>query len=378
MLVQRMRYFQEQAAAKLQKWLLLCESTSKLRNIRHVRACLTVQRNLRMRQARQTLLYRRRHRAARRLQFFWCVVVTVRRIPWRRRRQQAATVLQTCSRSWKARRRVASVREATNLRNVQMHQAASLAASMVAGAYRGKQARRCRQRLEENRLVQEKLAPIILSTIVTCLARRTVSALRQQRRRELEHRSALHLQTAYRQHVARGMLVHRRREQVVMHVAAFTLGAAARRALCRRSYRRRLSGDATAECLQRSWRCRRARLAAAASKLVPFFERAAASRVTTLLLVRLAERRQGLPPGTICLHCLIGVAGGHTTLPCTASMTQTHRGSLLPGRPDSVAGDAKDAGGGEEKSPNSDGHAAGWPSWPGANAPVRARQLPGL
>ena len=373
MLVQRMRYFQEQAAAKLQKWLLLCESMSKLRNIRHARACLIVQRNLRMRRGRQTLMLRRRHRAASRLQFFWRVVVTVRKIPWHRRRQHAATVLQTSLRSWKARRCVASVQEATDLRKVQLHQATSLAASMVAGAYRGKQARRCRQRLEENRQMQTKLAPIL-----TYLARRTVSALRQKRWLEHKHMSALRLQTAHRQHFARHALVHRRRMQVVRHIAAFTLGSAARRALRGRSYGHHLTGDAAAECLQQAWMCRRARLVAAASKLAPFFQRAAASRVTTLLLVRLAERDRGLPPGTICLHCLIGVAGGQTSLPCTASMTQAHRGSLLPGRPDGVAGDVNEARGGDAQSSSGDGHLVGWPSWPDAIVPARARQLPGL
>ena len=375
-LLQRIRFFREQAATKLQKWLLLCESIGHMRRIRQGRACLILQRNLRMRQSRQEVLCARRQCAASRIQFFWRIRVAVRSLPWHLRRHETAIVLQTCVRQWRARQNLAAVQHAADLRQVQSYQALSLAASVIADAYRGMQARRSRQRLALLRKIEQ------LALLVTCrarghVARKAVGMIRQQQQLVLEHTGALRLQTALRRHAARGLMVRRRRDMVAWHVSALRLEAAVRRALSRMSYTRRLSGDTGAECLQRSWRQRRARKVVAAAKLACFLQRAACWRMSAILLVRLAESQQGLPPGTVCLHCLIGVAGGQTSLPCTGAGAG-HSESLMPDLPDR---DAERSNSAADVQANASTPKQ-WPRYPNAHqpcarAPVRATQVPG-
>jgi hypothetical protein len=55
---------------------------------------------------------------------------------------------------------------------------------------------------------------------------------------------------------------------------------------------------------------------AAAVRLVPFLQRTSAARLAPLFLVRVAETRAGLAPGSICLHCLLAVVNVHSCIPC--------------------------------------------------------------
>ena len=321
-LIRRIRWVQEQAAAKIQKWFLLLASVRLVRFIRRTRACSRLQCSIRMRQARQALKQLRRHNAAIRIQFFWRVRLPVRSVPWRRRRHSACLVVQTQIRGWIARQRFAQAEDAANLRAVQLWRCKHIAVAILTDAYCAYRARCSLELRSAARHIEHCVAPLVTRVVRGHLGRRAAQVQRRNRIVEVRDASVIALQRAVRGHLGRRCLVLRRRDEVSRHRAAFTLGAMLRRRLFRTLYARRLSGDTAAECVQNAWRQRRARKAAAASALLPFLQRAAASRVAPFFLVRVAEAQAGLAPGSICLHCLVAVAGGHSLLPCTSQMAR--------------------------------------------------------
>jgi hypothetical protein len=321
-LIRRIRWVQEQAAATIQRWFLLLASARLVRIIRRARACSRLQCSIRMRQARQALKQLRRHNAAIRIQFFWRVRLPVRSVPSWRRRHSACLVVQTQIRGWIARRRFAQAEEATNLRAVQLWRCQHIAIAILTDAYCAYRARCSLELRSAARHIERCVAPLVTRVVRGHLGRKVAQVQRLNRIVEVREAMAIALQCAVRGHLGRRCLVLRRRDEVSRHRAAFTLGAMLRRRLFRTLYARRLSGDTSAECVQNAWRQRRARKAAAASALLPFLKRAAASRVAPFFLVRVAESQAGLAPGSICLHCLVAVAGGHSSLPCTSQMAR--------------------------------------------------------
>ena len=317
-LIRQLRWHQEQAATRLQKWILLCHSTRFLRESKAMRACFTLQCTIRMCQARRKVEKIRRHAAATRIQFFWRIQVVLRSIPWWRRRCNASLRLQTQVRRWLARIRLDEARDAANLREVQLWRAQCSAVCMIRPAFAAYRARRHLKHLALMRHVETQVAPLLSRVILGHRGRQVAAAHKYLRQLKIQTDLALQVQCAFRQRISRRRLILRRRDEVAQHRAAFTLGAALRCHLGRHRYERLRSGDLSAECLQGVWRGHLARKAAAAFQLLPFLRRSAAARVAPFFLVRVAERKAGLTPGSICLHCLILVAGGHTRLPCTS------------------------------------------------------------
>ena len=321
-LIRRIRWVQEQAAATIQRWFLLLASARLVRIIRRARACSRLQCSIRMRQARQALKQLRRHNAAIRIQFFWRVRLPVRSVPSWRRRHSACLVVQTQIRGWIARRRFAQAEDGANLKAVQLWRCQHIAVAILTDAYCAYRARCSLELRSAARHIERCVAPLVTRVVRGHLGRQAAQVQRRNRIVEVRETRAIALQCAVRGHLGRRCLVLRRRDEVSRHRAAFTLGAMLRRRLFCTLYARRLSGDTAAECVQSAWRQRRARKAAAASALLPFLQRAAASRVAPFFLVRVAEAQAGLAPGSICLHCLVAVAGGHSSLPCTSQMAR--------------------------------------------------------
>lgn len=316
-LIRRLRWHQEVAAAKIQKWLLLFNAGRLVRGVKRARACSILQCNLGMWRARRQYQAARRASAAVRIQYFWRIQVPMRMVPWRRRRLIALMRLQRAMRCVLARRRMAEAHESCNLKQAWRWQAASFAVPIIRHAYRAYCARRRLQQVVLLGHIQH-LSALVTRVVRGHFDRRAVRAHTQQYMVKLQAARAVRVQCALRQYWARQALRRRLAHQMTRHRFAFHLQAAVRRTLRRACYKRQRSGDTAAECVQRAWHQRLARKGAAAAKLKPFFNRATATKISPFFLVRLAERKAGLAPGSICLHCLISVAGGQSSLACTS------------------------------------------------------------
>jgi hypothetical protein len=307
-LVTRMRWIQDRAAVAIQKWLLN-DSVRIVRSMKRARACHMLQGNIRIFLARRRLRLQGQHVAANLIQIFWRLRASIRFLARLQSRTGAVIVVQTAIRGWLARRRANNARDALNLNIAVSSQATSFATAILSNAFSAFRARRCLEQLAFRNHVDRHVKPLLTRVVLGHLARRAVCALRLQHLRDLQDSHATRVQEAWRRHA-------RRKNAVERHRSALILGAAVRRSQRMSLYRLWLSGDAAAECVQRAWRQRRSRKMAAAVRLVPFLQRTSAARLAPLFLVRVAETRAGLAPGSICLHCLLAVVNVHSCIPC--------------------------------------------------------------
>ena len=327
-LIRRLRWHQELAAAKIQKWLLLYNAGRLIRSIKRLRACHVLQCNVRMWRSRRLYARQRHIQAAARIQYFWRIELPMRLVPWRRRRLTALTRLQCGLRCCLARRRVTAAHDAANLKEAWRWQAASFAVPIIGDAYRAFRARRAVKQAALLRHTQRHVAVLVTRVVRGHLTRRALVAHKELYLQQRSAEYAIFLQSAWRQHAARGVLRRTLAHLLTRHRFAFHLQAAVRRSTARARYRRLESGDTAAECVQRAWRQRLSRKCTAAHKLQPFLRRAAAAKIAPFFLVRLAERKAGLKTGSICLHCLITVAGGQTSLPCSSQFFAAKSGCV--------------------------------------------------
>lgn len=313
-IIQHMRWYQEQAAATIQRWVLLFHSGRVFRTMKKAVGCRKLQGNVRMWLARRQVQHQRNVCAARRIQTFWRVEVSMR---WRRHRLRASLLLQSAVRCWVARRRMGDARQVSDVRQAIRWQAFSFAGAVLRDSYRAYTSRNLLRRLALARHVEHVVAPLIKRIVRGHLGRRASYHRKLESALQLRETHALQLQCCLRQHIARRALLQHFKDQLSRHRAAFRLDAVVRRCLESARYQCLLSGDTAVKCVQRAWRQRHARKVAAARRLLPLLQRPLASKISPFFLVRVAELQAGLARDSLCLHCLQLVASGHSTLACT-------------------------------------------------------------